>query len=72
MPPTCETAAPEGVSFVDLVHDRDPAIVSINPPRREEEEEAEAAEEEGVEAAAEGAAEAPAEGESEAPKESSD
>lgn len=66
-----DIAAPEGVTFVELTHDRDPAIVAINPPRREEEE-VEAAEEEGLEAAAEGEAEAPAEGEGEAPKESSD
>ena len=67
-----DIAAPEGVTFVDLTHDRDPAVVSINPPRREEEE-VEGAEEETLAAAAEGAAAAPAaEGEGEASKESSD
>ncbi len=69
-----DVAAPEGVTFVDLAHERDPAVVSINPPRREEEEEIEAVEEEeGLEAAAaEGEGEAPAEGEGDTPKESSD
>lgn len=67
-----DVTAPEGVTFTELTHDRDPAVVSINPPRREEEEEVEAAEEEALEAAAEGEAEAPAEGEGEEPKESSD
>ena len=66
-----DVAAPEGVTFVDLAHERDPAVISINPPRREEEE-VEAAEEEILEAAAEGEAEAPAEDEGEASKESSD
>jgi len=69
-----DVTAPEGVTFVDLSHDRDPAVVSINPPRREEEEEVEAADADMLEAAAEGEAEGetPAEGEDEAPKESSD
>ncbi len=69
-----DVTAPEGVTFIELAHGRDPAVVSINPPRREEEEEVEAAEEDILEAAAEGEAEgeAPAEGEDEAPKESSD
>ncbi|MDH3417908.1 MAG: 50S ribosomal protein L25/general stress protein Ctc [Gammaproteobacteria bacterium] len=66
-----DVAAPEGVTFVDLAHERDPAVISINPPRREEEE-VEAAEEEILAAAAEGEAEAPAEDEGEASKESSD
>lgn len=65
-----DVAAPEGVTFVDLAHERDPAVISINPPRREEEEVAEAADEEIQEAAAEGAA--PAEGDGEASQESSD
>jgi len=30
--------APEGVEFVELTHGRDPGVVAINPPRREEEE----------------------------------
>jgi len=66
-----DVAAPEGVTFVDLAHERDPAVISINPPRREEEE-VEAAEEEILAAAAEGEGEAPAEDEGEASKESSD
>lgn len=39
-----DVSVPEGVEFVDLAHDRNPAVVSIDPPRREEEEEAPAAE----------------------------
>lgn len=46
-----DVPVPEGVEFVDLSHGRDPAVVAINPPRREEEEapvvEAEAAPEAG-------------------------
>lgn len=70
-----DVSAPEGVVFVDLAHERDPTVVGITPPRREEEEEVEAVEdEEGLEAAPEGEGEAPAEGEGEGeePKESSD
>ncbi|HSG64473.1 MAG TPA: 50S ribosomal protein L25, partial [Gammaproteobacteria bacterium] len=33
-----DVPVPEGVEFVDLSHGRDPAVVAINPPRREEEE----------------------------------
>lgn len=66
-----DVTAPEGVTFDDLAHDRDPGVVSINPPRREEEE-VEVAEEEGLGAAAEGEGEAPAEGEGDESKESSD
>lgn len=48
-----DVKAPEGVTFVELSHDRDPAVVAINPPRREEvEEEAIAEEAAGAEAAA--------------------
>lgn len=57
---------PEGVEVVALAHDQDPAVVSINPPRREEEDEvieAEEAFEEGAELE-EGAA--PAEGDASA------
>jgi len=68
-----EVPVPEGVVFVDLAHERDPAVVGITPPRREEEEAVEAVEDaEGLPAAAEGEGEAPAEGEGEEPKESSD
>ena len=69
-----DVTVPEGVVFVDLAHERDPTVVGITPPRREEEEEIEAVEEEeGLEAAAaEGEGEAPAEGEGDTPKESSD
>jgi len=34
-----DVAVPEGVTFVELAHGRDPAVVAINPPRREEIEE---------------------------------
>jgi large subunit ribosomal protein L25 len=33
-----DIAVPQGVEFVDLSHGRNPAVVAINPPRREEEE----------------------------------
>lgn len=33
-----DVPVPEGVEFIDLTHGRDPAVVAINPPRREEEE----------------------------------
>lgn len=60
-----DVTVPEGVTFTDLAHERDPAVIAINPPRREEVEE-EAAEEavavEGEEAATTPeAAEAPSE-----------
>lgn len=61
-----EVTFPEGVESVALAHDQDPAVVAIHPPRREEEEEVEAAE---GEAAVEG--EAPA-AEPEAAPESSE
>lgn len=35
-----DVTIPEGVTFTDLAHERDPAVVAINPPRREEVEEA--------------------------------
>jgi large subunit ribosomal protein L25 len=60
---------PEGVEFVELSHGRDPAVVAINPPRREEEEEVEAVEEEVEVEAEEGAAAPEAEAE---PTESKD
>ena len=51
-----DVTVPEGVTFTELAHERDPAVVAINPPRREEVEEEEVAEEavavEGEEAAA--------------------
>lgn len=34
-----DVPVPEGVEFVELTHGRDPAVIVINPPRREEEEE---------------------------------
>jgi large subunit ribosomal protein L25 len=60
-----DVAAPAGVTFTDLAHERNPAVIAINPPRREEVE-GEAAEEavavEGEAAAATPeAAEAPSE-----------
>jgi large subunit ribosomal protein L25 len=64
-----DVTVPEGVTFTDLAHERDPAVVAINPPRREEVEEEEVAEEavavEGEEAAA-------APEEAEAPSEETD
>lgn len=45
-----DVPVPEGVEFVDLSHGRDPAVVAINPPRREEEEEVPEAEVEEPEA----------------------
>jgi large subunit ribosomal protein L25 len=33
-----DITAPDGVEFVALTHGQDPAVISINPPRREEEE----------------------------------
>jgi len=44
---------PEGVEFVALAHGQDPAVISINPPRREEEETVEEVEAAPVEDAAE-------------------
>ncbi|MGI9259229.1 MAG: 50S ribosomal protein L25/general stress protein Ctc [Gammaproteobacteria bacterium] len=59
---------PEGVELTALAHDQDPAVVSINPPRREEEDEVLEAEEELEEGAELAEGEAPADGE--APAES--
>ena len=61
-----DVAVPEGVTFTELAHEHDPAVVAINPPRREEVEEEGVTEEavavEGAEAAATPeAAEAPSE-----------
>lgn len=57
-----EVAVPEGVEILALAHDQDPAIIAINPPRQEEEDQVPELVEEGLEAAAiEG--EEPAEGE---------
>ncbi len=54
---------PEGVELTALAHNQDPAVVSINPPRREEEDEALEAEE-GLEEGAEPVeGEEPADGE---------
>ena len=61
---------PEGVELTALAHDQDPAVVSINPPRREEEDEVLAAEDELEEGAELAAGEAPADGD--APAESGD
>ena len=33
-----DVKAPEGVEFVELTHGRNPGVIAINPPRREEEE----------------------------------
>ena len=75
-----DVVVPEGVELTALAHDQDPAVISINPPRREEEDEVIEAEEdeellEGEEGE-EGAepAEGDADGESggAAPEESSD
>ena len=63
-----DVVAPEGVEILALAHDQDPAIITINPPRQEEEDEVPELEEEELEAAeavAEG--EEPVEGEGEAP-----
>jgi large subunit ribosomal protein L25 len=46
-----DIAVPEGVEFVALAHGQDPAVISINPPRREEEETVEAVEAAPVEGA---------------------
>lgn len=59
---------PEGVELTALAHDQDPAVVSINPPRREEEDEVLEAEEELEEGAEPAEGEAAADGE--APAES--
>ena len=62
-----ELGAPEGVEILALTHGQDPTIVTINPPRQEEEDEVPELEEEELEAlAAEAEGEAPAEGEGEA------
>jgi len=50
-----DVAVPEGVEFVELTHGRDPGVVAINPPRREEVE-AEVEAEAAVAAPEEGAA----------------
>ena len=34
-----DVAVPEGVELTGLAHDQDPAVIAINPPRREEEDE---------------------------------
>ena len=34
-----DVVVPEGVELTALAHDQDPAVISINPPRREEEDE---------------------------------
>lgn len=47
-----DVSVPEGVEFVELTHGRDPAVIAINPPRREEEEEQPAEEAEAPEAGA--------------------
>lgn len=72
-----ELTAPEGVEILALAHDQDPVIITINPPRQEEEDEVPELEEgigletmEGEEPA-EGEGEAPAAGE-DAPEESKD
>ena len=62
-----DLGTPEGVEILALTHDQNPTIVTINPPRQEEEDEVPELEEEELEAlAAEGEGEAPAEGEGEA------
>ena len=62
-----DLGTPEGVEILGLTHDQNPTIVTINPPRQEEEDEVPELEEEELEAlAAEGEGEAPAEGEGEA------
>lgn len=63
-----DVVAPEGVEILALAHDQDPAIVTINPPRQEEEDEVPELEEEALEAV-EGEAAAPEEGEGEPPAE---
>jgi len=59
-----DVVVPEGIEVLALAHDQDPAVISISPPRREEEEAVEVEEveegEEPVDEAAEG--EIPAEG----------
>jgi len=62
---------PEGVELTALSHDQDPAVIAINPPRQEEEEEVLEPEEAEVPTVAEAEGEAPAEGEEEASKEGS-
>ena len=71
--------APEGVEVTLLAHDQDPAVISINPPRREEEDEIVEAEEdlELAEGEEPEEGEAPAEGETDGdsggtPEDSSD
>ena len=62
-----DLGTPEGVEILALTHGQDPTIVTINPPRQEEEDEVPELEEEELEAlAAEAEGEAPAEGEGEA------
>lgn len=62
-----DVVAPEGVEILALTHDQDPVIVTINPPRQEEEDEVPELEEEALEAMeAEAEGEAPVEGEGEA------
>jgi large subunit ribosomal protein L25 len=55
-----DVTVPEGVTFTELAHERNPAVVAINPPRREEIEEE--PEEAPVTVAGEAAAAAPEEG----------
>ncbi len=72
-----DVVVPEGVELYALAHDQDPAVISINPPRREEEDEViEPEEDEELEEGAEPVeGEEPAEGETpaegEAPSEES-
>jgi len=68
-----DVTAPEGVELTALAHDQDPAVISINPPRREEEDQiVEAVEgEEPIEDEEPAEGEAPAEDET-PPEESSD
>jgi large subunit ribosomal protein L25 len=65
---------PEGVEVTALAHDQDPAVISINPPRREEEDEAIEPEEGELLEGEEGQAPADGDGDSggAAPEESSD